>query len=298
MRIRKPGKIYDGLWFLGREESCVYLLEGKNGSILINGGLSYIVPELLEQFRSFRIDESKINKFLVLHSHFDHVGIIPFFKRRYPNMVIYASARSLEVFKKAKAIPAINASNRYAIENKGFAEVCANYDLDWWVGIEGKGVSDGDHIELGDMEVRITETPGHSPCSISAYVPELNALFPSDAGGIPSGDIIVASGTSNFTEYENSLNKLKSLEVRYLCSDHNGYATGNEAATFIDYSIQMAKWQRYLMLNTYRHFGNLEEAAKMLASIFRVENFGDFLPDEIHLAIFRQMIRHVTELGK
>lgn len=298
MRNSKPGKICDGLWFFGREEACVYLLEGRNSSILINGGVSYIVPELLEQFRSFRIDESKINKFLVLHSHFDHVGIIPFFKRRYPDMVIYASARSLEVFRKAKAIQAINASNHYAIENKGLAQVCANYDLDWRMGIEGKVVSDGDHIELGDMEVRITETPGHSPCSISAYVPELKALFPSDAGGIPSEDIIIASGTSNFTEYENSLSKLKSLEVRYLCSDHSGYVTGDEAATYIGYSLHTAKLQRYLMQNIYKYFGDLEEAATMLAGIFRVAKFEDFLPGEMHLEIYRQMIRHVKGLGK
>ena len=30
MRVREPGKIRDNLWLLGREESCVYLLEGDN----------------------------------------------------------------------------------------------------------------------------------------------------------------------------------------------------------------------------------------------------------------------------
>ncbi len=80
MRIREPGKVCERIWFLGREESGVYLLEGENGSMMVSGGLSYILPEVLEQFERFGIDENRIQKILILHSHFDHVGIIPFFK--------------------------------------------------------------------------------------------------------------------------------------------------------------------------------------------------------------------------
>jgi hypothetical protein len=38
MRIREPGKIAEGLYLFGLEESCIYLLEGRNESIIINGG--------------------------------------------------------------------------------------------------------------------------------------------------------------------------------------------------------------------------------------------------------------------
>lgn len=296
MRIRKPGKIFDGLWFFGREESCVYLLEGQNGLILINGGLSFLVPELLDQFKTFRIDESKINKILILHSHFDHVGIVPFFERRYPGIVIYASARSLEILGKVKALQAINDANRYTIENKGLAQACADYDLDWRTGLKGQAVSDGDVIDLGDRKILVVETPGHSPCCISAYVPEINALFPSDAGGFPFQETIITAGASNYTEYEKSLSKLSSFEVKYLCADHSGYVTGIEAARFIDHSVQMAKWRRNLMQNAYRHFGNVEDAAKILAGIFKEENFGNILPDEVYVESYRQTIRHIAGL--
>jgi len=53
MRIQQPGKIHERLWLLGSEESCVYLLEGNNESMIINGGMSYLVPELLHQFEIF-----------------------------------------------------------------------------------------------------------------------------------------------------------------------------------------------------------------------------------------------------
>jgi len=78
MRIRKPGRVNERIWFLGREESGVYLLDGNNGSMIVSGGISYIVADLLQQFKEFGIDENRIQKLLILHSHFDHVGIVPF----------------------------------------------------------------------------------------------------------------------------------------------------------------------------------------------------------------------------
>jgi glyoxylase-like metal-dependent hydrolase (beta-lactamase superfamily II) len=99
MRVRKPGRVREGVWFLGREESGVYLLEGKDGSMMMSGGMSYIVPDLLQQFKDFGIDESRIKKILILHSHFDHVGIIPFFKRRHPGIEVCASERAWEILR-------------------------------------------------------------------------------------------------------------------------------------------------------------------------------------------------------
>ncbi|UCH07302.1 MAG: hypothetical protein JSV55_14720, partial [Deltaproteobacteria bacterium] len=66
MRIREPGKIRDNLWYLGSEESAVYLLEGHDESMLISGGMNYLVPALLRQFSDFAIDTERITKILIL----------------------------------------------------------------------------------------------------------------------------------------------------------------------------------------------------------------------------------------
>ena len=60
MRCDTPGKICDGLWFLGRPESAVYLVEGRDESMIISGGLSYIVPSLVEQLHAFGLREDAI----------------------------------------------------------------------------------------------------------------------------------------------------------------------------------------------------------------------------------------------
>ena len=71
-------------------------------------------------------------------------------------------------------------------------------------------------IDLGGRHIEIHETPGHSSCSISAYVPQLKALFPSDAVAIPYRDEYVIAAGSSFEKYQQSLDKLALLDVEIL----------------------------------------------------------------------------------
>jgi glyoxylase-like metal-dependent hydrolase (beta-lactamase superfamily II) len=294
MRIRRPGKVRDGVWFLGREESCVYLLEGSETSMMVSGGMSYILPDLLEQLKSFRIDESRITKQLILHAHFDHVGVIPFFKRRNPGIQIFGSVRAWELLGSDKAIRTINRFSRRVAERNGRKDVYKLHDLDWDDKMTGQTVSEGDVIRLGDLSVRILETPGHSSCSITAYVPELKALFASDGGGIPYKDRIIASGNSNFTKFQESLERLKELDVEIVCADHYGYIAGNEARRFIGESIESARRERTLIEETYRKTRDIEKAARKLTESF-YSTGGDYLiAPEIFEGVFRQMVRHIA----
>ncbi len=299
MRISTPGKVTDNLWLLGNEEACIYLLEGANESMLINGGLSYVVPDILQQLEEFRIDETKIKRMLLLHSHFDHIGAAPFLKKRYPGMILHASARSLQILKKPKAIAAINDASHYAAGSQGKEEIVTTYDVDWSEDIGGgETVSDGSRIDLGGITVEIIETPGHSPCSISAYVPELKALFPSDAGGVPNENGIVPYGTSNYTMFEESLVKLSSLSVDLLCSDHCGIVNGADAGHYINDALTEARRRRELMVATYERTKDLKAAAVELAERFKAENLVNMVSDAVFCESHRQMIMHVTGLKK
>jgi glyoxylase-like metal-dependent hydrolase (beta-lactamase superfamily II) len=294
MRIRKPGKVRDGIWYLGREESGVYLLEGDRGAMIVSGGMSYIVPDMLQQLKEFGRDENRIKKLLILHSHFDHVGIVPFFKRRLPAMEVYASQRGWEVLQMDKAVVTINEFGRSVARRMAKGEVYSTYDLEWRRDVSGKTIRDGDRIDLGGLEVLILEIPGHSSCCIAAYVPGLKALFPTDGGGIPFGETIVSSGNSNYTKYQQSLERLRPLEVDFLCADHYGFVTGSEANGFVSKSIEMAKKKRAVIEEAYRSTREIDAAARKLTSSFYEENPDYFLSPEIFLDVHRQMVRHIA----
>lgn len=295
MRVGKPGKVRDHLWLLGHEESGVYLLEGRDESMVISGGMGYIVPAIIRQFKEFGLERERIKKILILHSHFDHVGVVPFFKRSHPDLHIYASERAWEILQMPKAIKTINEFSLRVTERMGMLEACSAYDLDWRDDISGTAISEGESIDLGDMDIQIIETPGHSSCSISAYVTQLKALFPSDGGGIPYKETIIPSGNSNYTKMQKSLEKLKGLEVEYVCADHYGYVTGEEARRFIPRSIELARDSRTEMEALYRRTGDVETGVKELADSFYSENPEYFLSREIYEGVYHQVLRHLVE---
>jgi glyoxylase-like metal-dependent hydrolase (beta-lactamase superfamily II) len=193
-----------------------------------------------------------------------------------------------------KAILTINEFGRNVVQRMKKGDVYSAYDLEWRKDVSGKAIREGDRMDVGGLEVSILETPGHSSCCIAAYAPELKALFPTDGGGIPFGKTIVSSGNSNYTKYQQSLERLKDLEVDYYCADHYGYITGAEAREFISKSIEGAKKDRAQMEEVYRSTQDIDAAARQLTSSFYEENPDYFLSPEIFLEVHRQMVRHLA----
>jgi len=295
MRIRNAGKVTDGLWCLGSEASNIYLLEGDQESMIVSGGMSYLVPTLLEQFQVCGIDETRITKLLILHSHFDHIGTIPFFKRRNLSLEVYASARGWEILGMPKAITTINKFGRDVAVHMGFEGVYSQYDIEWGDDISGKTVVEGDRLGVEPLEGIVYETPGHSSCSVSFYVPSIKALFPSDGGGIPYKEMIISSGNSNFTKYQESLEKLKDLDVEFLCADHYGYIVGEEAKNYIRESIQAARARRSEIEEVYLQSRDMEKATRELVERFYRDNPDYLLTPEIFAGVYHQMLRHIVK---
>ncbi len=297
MRFRKPGKIDSNLWYLGAEETGIYLLRGRQGTALINGGMSYILPDVLTQMREFGIDPGEITKFLILHSHFDHVGVVPYFKRNYPVIEVLASEAAVRTFEKPKAVELINSYNQLSAGER--SESLKGFDLDWRDDIETLTVREGDIIDLGRVALKIYETPGHSNCSISAYEPDEGVLFASDAMGIPFSDKLFPSMNTNIDQFLNSLEKLRPLKVNVFCADHYGYITGDEAEGIVSETIKEALKMKALLYETYRRNPlDIDSAARETTSSFYQQMPGYCIPPEILESVFKQMFKYIAKTSQ
>jgi glyoxylase-like metal-dependent hydrolase (beta-lactamase superfamily II) len=258
--------------------------------------MSYILPDVLEQMKAFEIDAKKIGKILILHSHFDHVGIVPYFKRKYPGIDVYASAPAWKIFAMPKAIEVMNSYSKLSAKWWGVEGALDAYDLDWRDDITGSTLSEGDKIDLGDVRLQIMDTPGHSNCSITAYEPERKIMFASDAAGIPYKDFCFPSMNTNMTQYLVSLDKLKPLPVSYLCGDHYGYITGDEASSFLDLTFKEGVKWKAVMEDTYRrHSGDIDAAGKAIADYFYNQMPDYFIRRDILEGVFKQMLKFISK---
>ena len=269
-------------------------MESRDEYMIVSGGMSYIAPTVMQQLKEFGLREDRIKKALILHAHFDHIGIVPYLRRSHPELEVYASERAFEILANPRAIDTINDFAREVTSRMGMDDAYADYGLDWTPGLKGEKVCEGDTIEVGAMEVRILETPGHSSCSVSAYVPQLRALFPSDGGGIPYKGKIVPAANSNYTMYKESLKKLKALQVEYMCADHFGYVYGDEARDYMARSLEAAEEEYAIYEKIYRQTRDVEVAAREVATTFLAENPDYFLTFDIYLGICRQTMKHIA----
>lgn len=297
MRVREWGMVCNQVWRLGDAGCCVYLIQGSRKTLMLNGGLAALVPQVLDQLRQLDRTPADIDAYLITHSHFDHNGCVPCFKRRNPAMTVHASRRAVEVLRKPAVIESVNRQAHFAIEARGLAGIEREYELDWWPGLPIEELADGDSIDLGDLHLEILETPGHAPCCICVYIPELKMLFPSDAAAIPLGDKFLTYGTSNFIQFQASLRKLEQLPVEYLCSDHYAWIIGEEARGYIGSSIVEAERRRRLMLEAFARCGSIDAAAQELATHFQDEYVGDLMPWATFVGSFRAMLRVVVAHG-
>ncbi len=294
MVIDKPGKVSGKITLLGKTESCVYLLDGGSECALIGGGMSYIIPDVLAQIQEFQIRETALSRLIILHTHFDHVGIVPFFKARLPQAIVSASSKGRAMLLRPDAIGSILSFNQFLLAKERPGEPQEDFGLPFESIEVDEVFTDGQRVALGELTLEILEVPGHSSCSIAVYCPEEKALFASDAGGIPFDGKVFSAANSNFDHYQESLKRMSHLATEIHCAEHYGALTGNDARDFMARSMESARVTRGLIEETYLRIRDVNGTVKEVTDLFVQESSGYFLPREVMEMVVGQMTRYLA----
>jgi len=290
-----PGKITDRIWLVGRRESCAYLVGGGNEYALLGGAMAYVVPDVLEQLVAFGVDEKKIRRIVILHCHFDHCGMVPFLKRRWPWATVTASQKSRDLLRKPKVIDSIEMLNQAMIAQNGLDEKGQTLDLRF-SGIEVEAVvGDGEILTCSDLSLEIIEVPGHSSCSIAIYIPEEKALFASDAGGIPFGDKIFTAANANFDLYQQSLEKMAAKDVAIHLAEHYGAHSGTQGQRFLGRAIAAAAETRQALEAVYGETLDVAKTTVVITERIMADAPKGFLPREVVAIVAGQMVNFIAK---
>ncbi|MBW1901592.1 MAG: MBL fold metallo-hydrolase [Deltaproteobacteria bacterium] len=297
--ITKPCKITERITFLGRFESCVYVVDGGTESVLMGGGMSYIVPDMLKQFSEFGIEEEKIKKLFILHAHYDHSGVTPYFKKRWPWAEVIASARAKELFSDPKITQVLANLNRKAASGAGLTAQAEEEGF-LFTGVDvDRTVGGGDSVQCGDLTLEVIDAPGHSSCSIAIYIPQEKALFTSDSAGVCFGGQISPTANSNYDFYQQTLEKLVNYDVEVVLPEHFGVARGEEARTYLPRSIEAAKRERAMLEESYLRTRDIEKSTEEITDILVKETPAPFIPREVRATVVSQMLKFLARtMGK
>lgn len=298
MLIKQPAKISHRIDFLGTDKTCLYLLKGRD-AMIIGGGMSWTAPALERQFSTIDYDPARIKYLVIPHSHFDHCGAVPYLKRKFPHLEIVASAYCQQLFAKERVIKIIAAANDSTLEKMGMQGEYDRLNLEFDGIHVDRAVAEGDIIDLGEgMEVQFIETPGHTRCSISSYVPALKAMFPSDSAPFPTEDgteLSYPSAQYSFSLYMESLRKLASYEVEICGFDHHGVFTLPQARTILRQGLEHSERFRKHILSRYRRTGDPGRLAGEVAAVAVEKNRFPFLQLELETTVARMAIDNIIK---
>ncbi len=142
-----PHRMAGPVSYVGTAELGCYLIQGSKGHILLNTGLADSPPLILASLKALGVDPKAIQVLLTNQAHFDHVGGFAELQR----------LTGAQVWATAADAPLLRDGG--ASDPSGFTRF-APVKVD-------RLLADGERITLGDLDLRVVATPGHSPGSVS-----------------------------------------------------------------------------------------------------------------------------------
>jgi len=253
--IYEPEKFNNNTWLI----DAVY--KNTEGELIENGHASYLIktedgknclinPGSRSGARSIYkklklLKAWPLDNIIITHSHWDHTQGVVFFRKKTEEEKI----SPIKVLASEKAIPYLNnqSYNQCFVHEEYYSEYL---DIP-----EVTPLKDKEKISLSDdFFLDILETPGHMEDHISVHDKQNKAIFVGDTPGVHWFlDLYVCNANSIYwkeQDYLDSMEKLKSLDLDYLCIAHFGVLTGEDISHFIDKSVSMYyKWMEFFDQN-------------------------------------------------
>lgn len=157
----------------------VYLIDGGSELALVDAGAGLDDEAILANVRAAGFDPARIGKVVLTHAHADHASGAAGIRR----------ATGATVLAPQAAVPWIEQGDEEAISLRA-ARAGGIYPADYRFNPcpEVQGVAEGDRIAVGDLELRVLDTPGHAAVHCSFL------LAGDDRPGLLSGDVVFHGG--------------------------------------------------------------------------------------------------------
>lgn len=146
----QPTKVFDNVYCIGSVSVVAWVLETNDGLILIDSMWDDRDAQLIETgMQELGLDPSELKYIIVTHGHGDHYGGANYLRNKYGASVVMTE---------------VDTDLMYTLNTGANSARSPKTKVDIFV-------KDQDKITLGDTEVTIVETPGHTPGGLSVIFP-------------------------------------------------------------------------------------------------------------------------------
>lgn len=248
------------------------LIMGSEKCALHDCGMACFNKELIANIEE-ALGDRDLDYVILSHSHYDHMGALPYVIRRWPDVKVCAAKKAEEVFKRKGALDMILSMGKTAAQVYG-------RDPDEII-VEGLRVDrvleNGDVIDLGEEKILAFETKGHTDCSMSYLIQPEGILIASESTGVlENEEKLHTSVLKSFEESFESANFLKLLPYKHVLIPHYGMLPEKLRDKYFDMYIAEAQREKALIEGCIKKGMSLEEIfeehKKIYWNEFRAKN--------------------------
>lgn len=233
MWVKASGQLTENVYQFSTLVSSHFLIVGEEVA-LIDTGIGALQDKLYADLEKFLESPEQLSYVLLTHAHFDHLGALPYLKKKIPGLKLCVSKQTAELLNDKNFVTSLYEENVKAATQAGLP--FEMNEKDWAAGFKiDRVLGDGDTIDLGaDVIIKLISVPGHSADCSAYYVQTDNVLAAGEAvGGYGGRDKFQPCFRSSYQDYLKSLDRLASLEVKVLGLPHSGALTGDIASKFL-----------------------------------------------------------------
>lgn len=240
------------------------LIFGSERTVLHDCGMAYCGDKLVRniEFALAMRDRSKLDGILVSHTHYDHIGALPYVKKRWPDAVVYGAEKAKKVFESEGAKKLMKDLGTAARDlYKGSSEEILTEGI-----VIDEVVKEGSRIYIGDEYFNVLETKGHTDCSLTYVLEDRGIMFASESTGVMERrDFVHAPILKSFEESIKSALKCKEYGPKVLICPHFGVLPRHFTLDYFDLFIESANEDRRLVLDLKNRGLSFEDILKAYA---------------------------------
>lgn len=257
------------------------LMIGSEKTALLDTGMAYCGEQLVENLKG-ELGQRPLDYVILTHSHYDHVAGLPYLRKEWPELVSMGAAYGKKVLEKPSALKLIKELSKtawlkYRREEEDPIILMDGLKID-------KVVGEKDKIELGDKEILVIETPGHTNCSLTFVLEPDHIIFPSESIGV-----YIEKGTfispilKSYGEVMKSIEKCKEVGAKHIISPHYGQVPDSEVKDYWDNAKASAEEIKDFILRRTAEGATKDELLNEFIIKFRNELVADQQPKEAQI---------------
>ena len=207
---------------LGRFGIKVFLLEASDGSlILIDTGLPNSEQKIIKYINSIGKSVTDIKYILITHAHVDHMGSAAALKKT-SNAMLGINEKGIKFMDGTAGMQFPQTRNVKDLKSKflmAVGRIMVSAMKPKFVKPD-MILKDGAFPEQMHVNARIVETPGHTPDSVSIYLPDSNTIIVGDTLFGKSDKLVLPRIYDDYVALLGSIKKIRDINPDLICVSH------------------------------------------------------------------------------